>query len=1649
MSRKLLHEAFADAAAKSPGALAVVADGGALTYAELEARADAVAASLRAIGVSSDTLVATHLEPGLDLVTAVVGILKAGGAYLPLDVTHPIARVRELVRRARPACILGRRDTPLHVESERDARPVVEVAIDDACLGARGRPAAPRDAPPDQALAYCLFTSGTTGAPKGVQVSHESVTSLLDAWRERWGTPGGGGGFAASQWTSPGFDISVFELFLPLTSGGTVHLVPRRLRADSAGLLRWMSERRIQLAYLPAFFVRWLSEQESTRLTPLALELALVGVEPILESQLHRLSRSLPRLRIVNGYGPTETTVFSTAYDRIRDLHRNAPIGRPIANARVHILDDAGGPTAPGIAGEIHVAGLGVARGYLGDPALTADRFVPDPFGAPGARMYRTGDLGRYLPDGDIEFLGRRDRQVKIRGHRIELAEVEASLARCRGAREVAVAARPDRSGDLRLVGYVVRQSDADLTSAALRDEVALLLPEHMVPSAIVVLEALPRTANGKVDVEALPDGLDAASRPNVAPPRTPTEKLLAGIWAGVLGVDRVGIDEGFRSLGGTSMQTIQVQHRLEHALGRARTIPPQPPNATIAEYSRLVDEAPPAEERAPAMAAAGASYAQEQVWFLEQTGEAWRAYRFHARLDLSGDLDIRALQRALDQLVERHDILRTAFEVAEGQLRRRVLPRVRATLPLIDLSDLPEPQRGQELDAAIARELAAPFDTAHPPLVRWLLMRRSPREHVLVQSEHHYVHDGQAFRILVRELAELYTAARLARAPALPPVGATYGDHVAAEKAWLASPDFSRQVAAWVELLRGSTQGVPFRRERAKERRYVGAQVRRALRAELCGELGSVAATLGVSRFAMAFAAFGVLLARHGRSDRFVVGTALANRPSERLESVVGMFVNMVPIPHHVQREDRFSDVVRALADRIDFAVRHGGVPVAEMVKRLDAGQRRKGEAPFNVAFSFHDSVPLEHAFAGLEVTVEEGLPNGSAKFDLNVVGVSPSGTGAGALEMVFEYDADLFDRATVDRMVDQYTCLLDAVARSPTAMVSELPLQSPADRHEAVVRWNDTALPVPDRTCIHHLFEAQAARTPDAVAVACGAEQIRYAELDHRANQLARRLAALGVAPERLAGVCLERTVDLVVALLAIWKAGGGYVPLDPAYPPERLAYMLQDSGARVVLSHRALAARLPAGAARVVCLDDEASLLAREAADPPPVDARPESLAYCIYTSGSTGKPKGVALQHSSGVAFLAWARRTFDARQLVRVVCSTSICFDLSVFELFAPLSTGGTVVLVKDAMALADGDAARGATLLNTVPSALRALLDAGALPAGLDTLNLAGEALPRALVDLAFALSPSLRVYNLYGPSEATTYSTSCEIDRDRAAPVTIGRPVGNTQVYILDEDGEPAAVGVPGEIHIGGAGLARGYLNRPELTAERFVPDPFGVPGARMYRTGDLGRFRPDGQVDFLGRLDHQVKIRGHRIELGEIESALLACPGVGAAAVVAREDSRGETRLVAHVAPSPNASPSSERLRATLRRTLPEYMVPSAFVTLEALPLNPSGKIDRKALQDRPLEAPPEVIAPPPAPGAGVTGTIIEIMNGLVPGGPFAADDLFFDAGFHSIDLMRLVARCRKTFEVPLTIAEALGTASPSELAALIERRAGGQPP
>ncbi|WP_214346201.1 non-ribosomal peptide synthetase [Pseudomonas congelans] len=1623
--QQTVHSLFETQVRSSPEACAAIHDDVAVSYAQLNTRANRLARHLLGLGVQPGDSVAILLERSLDLIASQLAVLKCAAVYVPLDVNAPAERQAFMVEDSQARVLLTHSHLSLATAAQRvdlEQLTLDGLSGDDLTL--------PQSS---ESVAYIMYTSGSTGVPKGVLVPHRAISRLV--------INNGYADFNAQDRvafaSNPAFDASTLDVWAPLLNGGCVVVIGQTDVLSPREFQRLLLEQSVTVLWMTAGlfhqYASGLGEAFSR------LRYLIVGGDVLDPAVISRVLKEGAPRHLLNGYGPTEATTFSTTHEITSVGNSGIPVGRPIGNSQVYVLDALRQPVAVGVVGELYIGGQGVAKGYLNRPELNATQFVANPFSDDaGALLYRTGDLGRWNADGVIEYLGRNDDQVKIRGFRIEPGEIEARLVECPGVSEAVVLARQDEPGQKRLVAYVVGEENGVLSAVELRRELAASLAEYMVPSAFVMLDALPLTANGKLDRRALPvPDADAYASREFEAPEGEVEIALARLWCELLNVERVGRHDHFFELGGHSLLAVSLIERMRQAdlSADVRVLFSQPTLAALAaavgggseivvpanlitedcqritpELLPLANLTQPQIDQVVATVPGGVAnvqdiYAlaplQEGILYHHMAAETGDLYVLQTQFAFDNRQRLDAFVQALQRVIDRHDILRTSV-VWDGLDSPVQVVWRKAQLHL----------EGLELDPAdgeIGAQLHSRFDPRHycldmtqAPLMR-LVHAEDPRNQRITAMLlfHHMVLDHMAMEVVQHEMqAWLLGEVETLSAPV------PYRNYVAQARLGVSQADhevFFRDMLGDID-----EPTLPFGLTNAQ-----GDDIEEAslmMDPQLNLRLRAQARLQGVSAASLVHLAWAQVLGKVSNRQDVVFGTVLMGRmqAGEGADRALGMFINTLPLRVSVG-EQGVREGVRATHQCLTALLGHEYASLA-LAQRCSgvAVQTPLFNALLNYRHSGVGSVSEQamQAWQGIHALSNEERTN--YPLTLNVDDLA-DGFSLTALVV-----SSIGAQRVCGYMHTALENLLTALEQTPETPLHGLSILPAAECEQLLVDFNDTALDYPQQQTIHGMFEAQVERTPDALAVVHGEQRLTYGELNEQANRLAHALRKQGVQPDSRVGICVERSAEMVVGLLAILKAGGGYVPLDPAYPVERIAYMLQDSAPAAVLAQTATQGLLADVSVPVINLDlsdwqDES------VRNPQVAELTSAHLAYLIYTSGSTGLPKGVMIEHRNTVNFLTWAHTAFDSSALEKTLFSTSLNFDLAVYECFAPLTSGGSINVVKDVLQLQHGEHDIG--LINTVPSALKALLDVDGLPASVHTVNVAGEALKRSLVENLFEKTRVQRLCNLYGPSETTTYSSWVAMDREDGFAAHIGKPVGNTQFYLLDEQQQPVPLGVAGEIYIGGVGVARGYLNRDDLTAERFLEDPFSQqPAARMYRTGDLGRYLPEGNIEYLGRNDDQVKIRGFRIELGEIDARLAKHPAVHEAVVTAREDSPGDKRLVAYyTVQAAHTEPSIDSLRDWLQEQLPAYMIPVAYVRLEALPLTPNGKLDRKALPAPDSDA--LINREYEAPRGETEIQIAAIWQDLLGVERIGRHDNFFELGGHSLLAVSLIGRMRQS--------------------------------
>ncbi|WP_022970981.1 non-ribosomal peptide synthetase, partial [Xanthomonas maliensis] len=1629
-----VHELFEAQVARTPAAIALVQGERSLTYDALNAQANRLAHYLRELGVGPDDRVAICAQRSVEMVVSLLAVIKAGGAYVPLDPSYPLERLSYMHQDCAAVAVLTDVASRHLLEDSGAAVVVVGLQGDDSCWAHGPDHNLDRHANGLRAdhLAYVIYTSGSTGQPKGTLLTHAGAAHYLqwavDTYQP---TP------SAVVSSSLSFDATLTSLLVPLLCGAHAELLPEHDTLDALRQ-RLCDPTPLGLVKLTPAHLEVLGQQLAEQTAPLSPQVMVIGGEALSAATLARWQALAPHTRLINEYGPTETVVgcvvhTATAADADAANGR-VPIGQPIADLRLYVLD-AHGQLAPiGVVGQLYIAGPQLARGYLGRAGLTAERFVPDPFAEqPGARMYCSGDLASWRADGTLDYLGRNDNQVKVRGFRIELGEIVAVLRACVGVQDAAVLLREDHPGEPRLVAYLV--GDAQLLSAdTLRTQLATRLPEYMVPAAYVQLDALPLTPNGKLDRSALPapDGAAYAAQAYEAP-QGEIEQTIAAIWSALLGLETIGRHDNFFVLGGHSLLAVRVISRLRQALGLEIGVAELFSHPTLLQLAGCVASASgevvqPIVPLAP-QARRVLSFAQQRLWFLSQFEGVSQAYHISGGLRLHGVLDTHALQRALDRIVYRHAALRTIFAQVDGQVVQEFAAEDTGfALSVHDLRDV----SGQKamLEQVLHEAAQAPFALERGPLIRGVLVRLAETESVLFIAMHHIVSDGWSIALLIDELSALYQAFALGDADPLAPLPIQYADYASWHRQWMTGEVLQQQASYWRAALADAPVllELPTDHPRPAQQDHTGALREVMIDPQQVQALKTLSRRHGLTLYMTLLASWAMLLSRLSGQDDVVIGSPAANRGRAETEGLIGCFVNTLALRVEVAGASTLAQVLAAVKQRALKAQAHQDLPFEQVVELVQPPRSLAHTPLFQVMFAWQNTPQGVLDLGDLQAHPLD-IAAVSAQFDLTLSLVEREQGIVGSLI----YATALFAPATVERWLGHWQQLLQAMVAegADDRPVDSLPVLDEAGLRQVVWEWNKTEVDYPADVCVHELFEAQVARTPAAIAVAQGDVSLRYDALNAQANRLAHYLRELGVCPDDRVAVCMQRSVEMVVALLAVLKAGGAYVPLDPAYPPDRLAYMLDDCGAVAVLTETASRHLVNdhAAAAIIDLYADGERWAQRPLSNPSPgvIGLTVEHLAYVIYTSGSTGMPKGAMNAHRGVVNRLLWMQDAYQLASSEVVLQKTPISFDVSVWELFWPLLSGARMQLAepegqKDPAYLKRLIDGAQITTLHFVPSMLRAFVEHGehALFPGVKRVICSGEALAPSLAERAQAVFPAAGIFNLYGPTEAAVDVTAWRYRPgwEHAGSLPIGRPIANLRIYILDAHGAPVPIGVVGELYIGGVGVGRGYLNRDALTAERFLPDPFSAdPAARMYRSGDLSRWRADGTIEYLGRNDHQVKIRGFRIELGEIESRLTAHADVRECVVVALETGDGDKRLVAYWVAADAMSAEAlgaESLRGWLLEVLPEYMVPAAYMQLDALPLTPNGKLDRKALPAPDGAA--YAVQAYESPQGAVEQTLAEIWQAVLGVERVGRHDNFFQLGGHSLLAVNLIERMRQ---------------------------------
>ncbi|HEY4387780.1 MAG TPA: amino acid adenylation domain-containing protein [Ktedonobacteraceae bacterium] len=1618
---------IAEQAARCPTAIAVICGEERLCYRELDEQANQLAHYLQKLGVGPEILVGIHLPRSIDLLIAMLGILKAGGAYVPLEISLPAERISLLIQRTHMPVVI----TQQYLQEKLpdcDANILALDAISTSLVEQSTNTPENRFEP--EHLAYILYTSGSTGEPKGVMVPHRGLMNYLYYSKERYGMAEGHG----SPVHSPlGFDLTVTSIFTPLLLGQSVELLPHEHEVDSLQTVLSQHKRYSLVKLTPAHLMllnQWLQPEDAAE----SAYTLVIGGEELRREQIAFWQEHAPNVRLINEYGPTETVVGCCIYEaQGEERSEVVPIGKPINNTQLYLLDSHYQLVPTGIPGELYIGGEGVTRGYFQKPDLTAERYVPHPYSQKeGERLYRTGDLACYRADGNLVFLGRIDQQVKLRGYRIELGEIENVLKQHPQVQEVLVIVREDQRDDKRLVAYVVPAKEYDEATQLLdelQQHMHAQLPSYMLPGHTLLLDELPLTSNGKVDRKALPVPELRESKLEEQQLQTAYEQQLAIFWQTLLRVERVSPNSNFFELGGHSLLLTQLATRIRSTFHVELPLRQLFQAATLVQMAKLIADAQREQQHLvdlepiqPALREhpLPLSFAQQRLWFLQQFDTSNSAYNIPLLVRLTGNLKKDTLEQALTTVIARHELLRTTFSTIHGEPVQVVQQEQAFRLPLIDLSSLPSETQAEDFQQIAAHEIQQPFDLELDSPIRGSLLKIAEQEHILLLTLHHIVSDAWSTNILIQEIATVYTAEVAGKPSMLPALPIQYADFAVWQRNWLQGAVMEALLGYWKAVLADAPPllTLPTDRPRPAIQTYRGATLPFVLTQELSIQLGQLARSEQVTMFMLLLSAFALLLNVYSHQDDVVIGTPIANRTREEAEQLIGVFINTLALRTHVERKNSFRQLLQQVRESTLEAYAHQDLPFEALVDALAPERNLSYHPLFQVMFVLQNTPQGTINLPDLQLQAIE--PEGTiAKFDLSL-SLEENKEG---LRGTLEYNTDLFTSATIARMLGHFQSILQAIVTTTEQPMWQISPLMQWEHNLLLVDWNQTEQAYPQEFCLHELFEAQVKRSPTTIAVMCENEQLTYHELNEQANELAHLLRERGVQADSAVGICLERSLSMVTAIFGVLKAGGAYVPLDPGYPQERLAFMLAQARVPLLITSQALAAQFTEYTGEVICTDNLPPLQANETAEYKGKTASPDNLAYLLYTSGSTGQPKGVMMSHRAICNHMHWFLDAFPLDSTDRVLQKTPFSFDASVWEFYAPLLSGGTLVMAQprghqDSAYMIQAIRDYHITTLQLVPSQLQMLVEEPQFVTchSLRWLFCGGEELPVELYHKTLDLLP-VEMHNLYGPSETCIDSITWHCRPTQELNSTpIGRPIANMQAYVLDEFMQLVPVGVPGELYLGGVDLARGYMQRPELTAARFVPHPFSThSGERLYRTGDLVRYLPDSTLQYLGRIDQQVKVRGFRIELGEIEAVLNQHPLTQECAVIVREDHPGDRRLVAYLVFREQPAPGNSELRQFLLTQLPGYMVPSYFVMLERLPLLPNGKIARTQLP-APGGARPEQEQAYVAPRTAIEQNLADIWAAVLGIELIGINDNFFELGGDSILSIQIIARANE---------------------------------
>ncbi|GKX65197.1 non-ribosomal peptide synthase/polyketide synthase [Inconstantimicrobium mannanitabidum] len=1619
---KTIHELFEAQVEKTPDNIAVVFENDKLTYRELNERANSLARVLRENGVKADSIVGIMVERSLEMIVGIMGILKAGGAYLPIDLNYPKERIEYMLKDSKSKVLLSTANLIDNIEFDGE---VINLFNEELF---KNEPENLDKINTSSDLAYVIYTSGTTGNPKGVMCEHKNVNNLVYALRTsiyNMYTDKLRVAIVAPYY----FDASVQQIFTTLISGNSLYIVPEDTRKDGEELLKYYERNCIDISDGTPIHLSMIANFISKE-SKLNLKQLIIGGDKLEKQHVRNIFRMFSNIKISNVYGPTECCVDSSIYlieAKKMNQIKNISIGKPIKNTSIYILNTKNQIAPIGVYGEIYISGDGLARGYLNRPDLTAERFVDNPFEV-GTKMYRTGDLGRWLPDGNIEFLGRVDNQVKIRGFRIELGEIENRLLQHENIKEAAVLVKESKDNEKYICAYVV--SEKNLQELNLKNYLKESLPEYMVPTYFVQVEKMPLTTNGKLDRRALPEPNLEASLTEYEAPRNEVEETLVRIWSEVLGIKKVGINDNFFDLGGHSLKATILMSKIHKELNREVPLKELFKSPTIKElgkYIESVEENPYSKiEKVEEKEYYEVSSAQKRMYMLQQFDKDSIAYNMPAVFELEGKVDKKKIEETFRKLIQRHESVRTYFETLNGEIIQKLQNNYEFSLEHIN-------DNGNVKD--IINNFVRSFDLEKAPLFRVELVENNEKYYLLIDM-HHIISDGLSMEILINEFTEMYGG------KTLEPLKLQYKDFAAWQNNFLNSEEMKQQEEYWISRFSDEIPvlNMPTDYERPAMQSFEGNSVSFELNEEVTLKLRKLIKETGTTMHMALLSAFNILLSKYSGQEDIVIGTPIAGRPHADLQNIMGMFVNTLALRNKPEGDKKYIDFLKEVKENSLKAYENQSYQFETLVEKLDIRRDTSRNTLFDAMFNMVDTV------TGGDIKLDDIIlklysnENKVSKFDLTLNALENDEK----LSFTIDYCSKLFKKETIERLSKHYTKILDSIAKNAEIKLKEIDLLSEAERNQILYEFNDTKVDYPKDKTIHELFEAQVERTPDNIAVVFEDKKLTYKELNARSNSLARVLRDKGVKADSIVGIMVERSLEMLVGIMGILKAGGTYLPIDPNYPKERIEYMLEDSKSKVLLSTANLIDNIEFDGEVIDLFSEE--LFKNESENLEKINMSSD-LAYVIYTSGTTGNPKGVMCEHKNVNNFINCFSEQFDqgfdSNDIV--LSLTNYVFDVSVCEFFVTLTSGATLV-INDKHKTFDPKEISNLILNNNVtfsyipPSLLLSVYEeliSYKNDIKLNKILVGVEAITGETLSRFYDLNCDIEIVNGYGPTEATICSTFYKINgsEDGKKAIPIGKSIGNSNIYILNNDLGVVPVCVKGEIFVSGAAVGRGYLNRPELTSEKFIDNPFEL-GRKMYRTGDLARWLPDGNIEFLGRIDNQVKIRGFRIELGEIENRLLQYENIKEAVVLVKENKDSEKYICAYVVSEKNVKELN--LKSYLKEILPEYMVPAYFVQVENMPLTANGKLDRRALPEPNLDS---NLTEYEEPRNEVEKTLVRIWSEVLGVKKVGINDNFFDLGGHSLKATMLMSKIHKELNKEVPLKELFKSPTIKELGKYIE--------